>query len=82
MLFRSRHPKGIGRGSITPNLKSRSYAVILNPAEQELGKLGGSCGDVFMRINTCKGYVRVMMAVAEGHVIILKGSTINMEVSG
>ena len=35
-----------------------------------------------MRINTCKGCIRVTMAVAEGHVIIPKGSVIDMEVSG
>ena len=35
-----------------------------------------------MKINTCKWYIRVIMAMAEGHVVIPKGSAVNMEVSG
>ena len=54
-------------------------AVILHPAEQEIGKLGGSCGDVFENTDACKGYTRVTISVAEGYGISPKDSATSKE---
>ena len=55
-------------------------ADILSLAEQELGELGGSCGDVFSTTDTWKEVTHVTAVVAEGHIIAHKGSATNMEV--
>ena len=62
-----------------PSRPKNVEAVVLNPAEQELGKLGGSCGDVFEKIDTWRECTRVIMSMAEGQGISPKDSANSKE---
>ena len=71
----------ICRGSVLSNhIITQLDAVIISPAKQDLGELGGSYGVVFIKINTWNQSTRVKIIMAEGQVTMTKSFVINKEV--